>query len=144
VAYDLRRGLCAAAERNPSTTRVGSHKRGTTKVWDVKRGKRLTSLKGHRHSVWRLAISPDNKTILAGGVKDGARVWDVKTGEQKYAYYQDKETRVVGVTFMPDGKTFLYLAEFPGSPVQFWDMATGKEVSPSQRPKLPWLFPKGK
>jgi WD40 repeat protein len=109
----------------------GACEKGTIEVWDVAEGKRLTTLKGHKHTVLHLAFSPDKATLLSAGVMDGARVWDVKTGRRKYAYYQDKETEVVGVAFLPDGKTFVTLPHHPpGSPAQFWDTATGKEVSP--------------
>jgi WD40 repeat protein len=113
----------------------GACEKGTIEVWDVAKGKRLTTLKGHTYSVLHMAFSPDNGTILSAGLADGARVWDVKTGRQKYAYHQAKvgffENRVVGVAFLPDGKTFVTLPHHPyGSPVYFWDTATGKEGVP--------------
>ncbi len=109
----------------------GACDKGTIEVWDATGWQRVTTLKGHKHSVIRLAISPDNQTIVSAGTLDGARLWDVKTGQQKFAYYQEKETAVVGVAFLPDGKTFVTLPHHPlGSPAKFWDTATGREVSP--------------
>jgi WD40 repeat protein len=107
----------------------GALKKGKIELWNVEEGKRLLTLPGHTDSVLHVAISPDNKTILSGGVIDGARVWDVDTGKQKSAYYQAEQTRVVGLGFFPDGKTFYTLKLARGSAIDFWDTATGKQVT---------------
>jgi WD40 repeat protein len=110
----------------------GALDKGTIEIWDAARATRLTTLKGHKESVLELAFSPDGRTLVSGGLVDGARVWDLQTGKERFACHQGKETRVVGVGFLPDGKAFFTLPHDPGCFVQFWDTATGREVSPVQ------------
>jgi WD40 repeat protein len=104
-------------------------KRCTIEVWDVVAGRRKVTCPGHRHSVLHLAVSPDGKTIASGGTIDGVRVWDLATGEQKYALHQAKEVRISGIAILPDGKTLLTLPHNPGESVYFWDLAAGKPIS---------------
>ena len=99
--------------------------RCTIEVWDARASRRLSTLKGHRQTVLKLAFSPDGKSLASAGLQDGVRVWDVGSGKHKFALHQEKEVRGVGVAFLPDGKTLLTLVGDPG-PVCFWDAATGK------------------
>ncbi len=101
--------------------------------------RRISICAGHRQSVLHVAISPDNKTIVSGGMKDGFRVWDAATGKQKFALYQDRRVRSAGVEFLPDGKTFVIDPcpedEVPtrNTPLEFHDTATGQAVSPIEK-----------
>ncbi len=107
-------------------------KKCTIEVWDVAAVKRLVTCPGHRHSVLHLAISPDNKTIVSGGLKDGVRVWDMATGKEKFALHQEKEIEIAGLAVLSDSKTLLTLPCGLEQPVHFWDLGTGKPVSPIQ------------
>jgi WD40 repeat protein len=118
--------VVGGADEEPDT------KKCTIEVWDMAEGKRVCTFPGHRQSVLHLAISPDNRTIVSGGMLDGVRVWDLATGKQKYALHQEGETRIAGVAILPDGKTLLTAPHLLEQPVCFWDLATGKPVSPIQ------------
>ncbi|MBI2806407.1 MAG: hypothetical protein HYX68_15615 [Planctomycetes bacterium] len=123
-------------------------------IYDVEKNKLVTSFGKHEWTVWRLAISPDKKTVLTGGVKDGFRVWDVPTGKQKFSYftkddprmprikvfpdgskYVGNECRSAGVAFLPDGKTFVLVPHWQSitAEVYFHDTATGRPVDYRKR-----------
>jgi WD40 repeat protein len=110
----------------------GDNKQSTIEIWDVATQKRLTTFKGHRQTVLRVAISPDNKTLLSGGLFDGVRVWDIETGKERYALHQERQARIVGLEFLPDGKSFITLVDDKDSPVYFWETATGKQLAPKK------------
>src|SRR5579885_53728 len=99
-------------------------------IWDVATEKRLVSCLDH---LGCLAFSPDNKTLVSGGVT-GAHVWDVATGRQRFALGQQKGRGIKGVAYLPDGKTILTLPSEGNEPIKFWDAATGKLVSPVKGP----------
>ncbi|MBY0231132.1 MAG: hypothetical protein K2W96_17745, partial [Gemmataceae bacterium] len=88
--------------------------KSTIELWNVSTGKRVRTMKGHKHTVLKMAFSPDGKTLASGGTVDGLRVWDTATGKQIRHIYgeDDSEYRVVNVAFMPDGKTLLALRGF--------------------------------
>jgi WD40 repeat protein len=89
---------------------------------------------GHREGVWQLAVSPDCKTIVSSGTPNAVHVWDLATGKLRYRLFQNgKERGSYNLAFLPDGKTFLTLTDLPNDPVRFWDVATGKPVSPIKR-----------
>jgi WD40 repeat protein len=125
-------------------------------IWDTEKSELVASFGKHDWSVSCLAISPDKKTIVSGGVKDGFRVWDVATGKQKFSYFtrEDKrlpkvkvfpdgskyvgnECRAAGVAFLPDGKTFLIVPHWGPmmGEVYFHDTATGEPVDYRERVK---------
>ncbi|MEM7716642.1 MAG: hypothetical protein AAF349_24285 [Cyanobacteria bacterium P01_A01_bin.68] len=53
----------------------------TAIVWELKTGKKLFTLEGHRDIITAIAISPNN-TMLATGAQDGAiKIWDLHTGK---------------------------------------------------------------
>ncbi|MXV78907.1 WD40 repeat domain-containing protein [Candidatus Poribacteria bacterium] len=84
---------------------VTARKDNTIQIWDVPNRNTRCRLKGLTTSVYRLAFSPDNKTIVTSGWthKDVTiRLWDTMTGELLTSYPDQG-----AVAFAPDGKTFV-------------------------------------
>jgi WD40 repeat protein len=101
-------------------------------IWDAVTGKRIMTIKGH---TGHLSISPDNNWLLTSAL-DGVCLWDLETGQKKYAILQGRADRLIylaGARFLPDGKTFVVAAQDASfaQPIQFFDTATGKEVRPA-------------
>lgn len=99
-------------------------------VWDVAAGKRQLVLAGHAETALCLAFSPDADRLLSSGF-DGVKLWDLATGRcQRHLRFRGRD-RVEFVAFLPDGKTFVTASG--SGPTQFWDAATGKQVSPIKK-----------
>ncbi len=127
---------------------------GSVEIWDVEKNELVTSFGKHEGStllldgsILHIAMSPDKKSVVTGGVGDGFRVWDVATGKQKFSYFTkedprlprikvfpdgsklvEKDIRSAGVAFLPDGKTFLIVPEHWSTEIYFHDTATGEAV----------------
>ena len=81
---------------------------GTVRVYDLKTGKELRSMKASKGDVNDMAMSPDGKFVYtAPGGGDGVvRGWDVATGKEVMKFEgQDKNSNVSCVLVAPDGKT---------------------------------------
>jgi WD40 repeat protein len=46
-------------------------------LWDIRAGRRLTTLDGHRGPVTALAFAPDGRRLISGGMDTVALVWEV-------------------------------------------------------------------
>src|SRR5262249_10821991 len=76
----------------------------TAKVWDVKTGQLLNTAQGQPAPVNGLAISPDNRRILAGS--NTLRLLDLQV-EQQSKNIGDPRFPCPSVDFSPDGKRIL-------------------------------------
>ncbi len=77
----------------------------TIRIWDVKTGKVIHTLKGHTDNIDGMCVSANGKTILSGGSDGTARLWDVTTGKELKKFDGHKKAGVPGVVIAPDGKT---------------------------------------
>ena len=100
----------------------------TIKVWDVQRGKLLTSLPGHTTEVYCIAFSPDGKTLASGGGDRMVKLWDMRSLDAKpiASFTANNFFAVMTVAFSPDGKT-LAIAGFDDQ-IRLWNVATQREV----------------
>ena len=89
-------------------------------------------IQGHKDYVYRLAFSPDEKTLLTGS-KDGTiQAWDTTTGRHRFTCTGYLEG-FRGLAFSPDGDTLITLNQ-PVNPSgivqqQRWDLNTGDQLS---------------
>src|SRR5437588_2311808 len=121
--------------------RAGDH---LVDLWDVASGKKLHTLKGYTAPIWKVAFSPDGKTLASIGGGPGpdespgeVKLWDVATGKERvpvkgHPHGAKGHPHGVGsLAFSADGQTLATSAgksdgEGPAS-VKLWDVATGKE-----------------
>src|SRR5262249_58104885 len=97
-------------------------------LWNL--ASRELHLRGHRTSVWAVAISPDG-TVCASGDNDGAIIlWDMRTGKI-LKEWQPRVHPISGMAFSRDGQT---LATNSGTrdgryELSVWEVATTIEVA---------------
>ena len=51
---------------------------GTVKLWDVKTGVELRTLKGRRHWVTSISFSPDGSTLASAGSDSTIKLWHLE------------------------------------------------------------------
>ncbi|HUW59072.1 MAG TPA: serine/threonine-protein kinase [Planctomycetota bacterium] len=99
---------------------------GRPRLWDVKTGKAVLTLKDFPSSVRTATFSPDGKRIaLTADRERRVRLWDADTGEAVMTLTGHEDT-VLCVAFSRDG-TRLVSGDNSGT-MKVWDAGTGKEI----------------
>jgi WD40 repeat protein len=98
---------------------------GAIRFWDVRTGKEVLTLPGHKGGAWTLAFSPDGKSLVSGGPDSTVRQWDVTTGKQRLAITGQAQ-EVWRVAFSPDGRT-IASGDRSGK-AKLWDAVSGKAI----------------
>jgi WD40 repeat protein len=92
------------------------------RVWDVKNGRLLATLEGHRDVVNEVAFSPDGKKIVTVSDDETARVWDAMSGRARFTL-TGNWGRVLRGMFSPDG-TRMVMSSVDQT-ARVWDMESG-------------------
>jgi WD40 repeat protein len=79
----------------------------TVRLWEVKTGRPLHCLKGHRSALCRLIFSPDGRTLLSLEDAYDLLLWDVKSGKRSLQVPGGELYGPSVVALAPDGKTLL-------------------------------------
>ncbi|PLX11674.1 MAG: hypothetical protein C0594_03335 [Marinilabiliales bacterium] len=77
-------------------------------VWDVKTGKKLYDLKGHKEFVKGVCFSPGGKILASCSDDKTIKLWDLKKKGCLYTFTDHKEN-VEFVNYSPDGKWLVSL-----------------------------------
>jgi WD40 repeat protein/energy-coupling factor transporter ATP-binding protein EcfA2 len=97
----------------------------TVKIWDVKTGKEILTIKKHISSVTSVSLSQDGKTIASASSDQTIKLWDVKTGNDIQTI-KGHIGAVFGISFSPDGK--ILASASSDETIKLWDIKTGKEI----------------
>jgi WD40 repeat protein len=90
--------------------------------WDVDTGQSLGApLKGHQGEIWKLAFSPDGKTLASVSKKDHTIIlWDVDTHQPFGPALKGQQGPVYALAFSPDGK--ILVSGGGGEKIVMWDI----------------------
>lgn len=115
-------------------------KGGQLELWDVQKGKRIKSLKGHTDDIKYLTFSPDDRKIASGSKDKSIRIWDVRTGAQlllltehfnsgkvqefSNAPSQASAEVLENLVFSDDGNMLAGSSEY--GTIWVWDLKSGK------------------
>jgi WD40 repeat protein len=89
---------------SPDSSRLASASYDkSVKVWDLKDGKELFTLRGHTEPVNGLAFSADGRRLATAGWDSSVRVWNAAAGQEAQTLTGHKQL-VRSVAFSPDGR----------------------------------------
>jgi WD40 repeat protein len=106
----------------------------SVKLWDVKTGKLLRTLKTRDLEAVKVAFSPDSKLLAAvhdpvldhSGWSAEVTLWDAVEGKSSQSLPDSAGIEVI--TFSPDGKTLVGAGR---TKLRVWDVITGKTIQAS-------------
>lgn len=110
---------CHAVALSPDGKRLVVAVDYSARVFDIAKQLELFDLKGHKGTVWAVAVSPDGETIATGSWDGTVKLWSAATGRER-ATFKWPIGRVYSLAFAPDGLRLAAGGDL-GS-VVVWDM----------------------
>lgn len=105
---------------------------GEATLWRVADGSMIRKFRGHRDSLYAVAISPDMQTLATAGYDQQIKLWNLRTGEERRTL-RGHNGAVFAVAFDPHGK---FLASASGDrTVKLWDVASGERLETFGQPQ---------
>jgi WD40 repeat protein len=90
------------------------------KIWDVRTGKVLQTLSGHRGDIDTVAFSHDGRWIASGSEDSTVKVWDGRSGEPVHSF-RGHTGIVTSVAFSPDNRRLISGSR--DHTVKVWDIS---------------------
>ncbi|MCZ8244080.1 MAG: hypothetical protein O9323_20595 [Microcystis sp. LE19-131.1A] len=97
----------------------------TIKLWNLKTGKKITTLTGHTYYVKSVSFSPDGKILASGSSDNTIKLWNVETGEE-IRTLKGHNNVVVSMKYSPNGKTLASGSN--DKTIKLWNVETGQEI----------------
>jgi WD40 repeat protein len=104
---------------------------GEARLWNVADGKLLQTFRGHRDSIYAVALSPDGKTLATGSYDQQIKLWNTETGAEIRTLVGHNGA-IHALAFSPQGKL---LASASGDrTAKLWDTASGERLETFGQP----------
>ncbi|OAD19000.1 Serine/Threonine protein kinase with repeats [Candidatus Thiomargarita nelsonii] len=110
-------------------TLVAGSVNNTVKLWDVKTGKEIRTLKRHTKYVRSLSFSPDGRTLASGSDDNTIKLWDVSTGKM-LATLEGHWHSVCFLVFHPNGQ--MLASGSCDKTIKLWDVNSHKGLATLQ------------
>lgn len=118
-------GVHTVAVSSDGRKLVAGYFNSRAQIWDLATGLPQGAPLPHAGDIVSAQLSADGGFALIGDW-DGAKVWDVATGQLRYPMleHEVREDTVVGPELSPDGRSIVTRSPFTG--IRLWDAETGK------------------
>ncbi|CAL8360553.1 unnamed protein product, partial [Lota lota] len=127
------------------TLMASTHVNHNIYITEVKTGKCLHSLVGHRRTPWCVTFHPSIPGLVASGCLDGeVRIWDLHGGSE--SWFTDSNVAIASLAFHPTAQLLLIATN---NELHFWDwsrpepFAVVKTASDTERVRLVRFDPLG-
>jgi WD40 repeat protein/tRNA A-37 threonylcarbamoyl transferase component Bud32 len=100
--------------------------------WDIDSGNLLSQARGGANDAERLTLSADGLTIVTGGDKGAAQIWNAETGQPRGQLLQhDPGSEIIAMAVSPDGETVLTGSS--DKTTRLWDAESGRPIGTPRR-----------
>ncbi len=92
-------------------------------LWNIATKERILTIKDHKHTVCKLALTNDGSILASGDVSGVIHLWEIPSGE-KLAIFRPYASPITQLVFSPDGKTLASTnlhSHFAGT-ILLWDV----------------------
>jgi WD40 repeat protein len=104
---------------------------GEATLWNVSDGTLIRKFRGHRDSLYAIAVSPDMRILATAGYDQQIKLWDLRAGTELRTL-KGHNGAVFALAFDPRGKL---LASASGDrTVKLWDVASGERLETFGQP----------
>jgi WD40 repeat protein len=103
---------------------ISASRDSTLKVWDLKSGTELRTLRGHTDQVTALAVTRDRQ-VLSASLDKTIRVWDIDSEKEKFTL-RGHDFDIFGIAVTPDGKRAISASS--DHTLKIWDLKKGREL----------------
>ncbi|MBE9030119.1 protein kinase [filamentous cyanobacterium LEGE 11480] len=86
----------------------------------------LTNLKGHSSWVLALAVSPDARTVVSGGLDDRIIIWDLQSGQARLVINDAHSKPINSLAITPDGHQLVSGSD--DDTLKVWQLSNGQLV----------------
>ena len=121
---DVKIGNTVHARLSDDGERVVNPSSSEAKIWDVRTGKLLATLKGHTQTVGRASFSRDGARVLTTSADKTAKLWDAQSGKLLLSF--EDTGPVLEATFSSDSAGERVVTMGYDNTVRLWDTQTGK------------------
>ena len=105
---------------------ASTHDDRVIRLWNIKTGKCIKTLIGHKHIIWQAIFSLDGKLLASGSSDKTIKIWNLKTGKCLKTLETGNNNWIFVVVFTHDDK--FIIAAGTDYTVKIWEVATGRLV----------------